>query len=128
MPSHNTLHPWAVTLVDGSTENLVIKPLPITGLYQWVILLLADKEPEAVALCVGKDLDWINALDIDSFAKLAGKCSEINYPLAVALAKHAPGAAAKVAPLMQKSLLGLKVMAILANELEGAVGIAIAAK
>ena len=77
-----------------------------------------------MALCVGKDLDWINALDIDSFAKLAGKCSEINYPLAVALAKHAPGAAAKVAPLMQKSLLGLKVMAILANELEGAVGIA----
>jgi hypothetical protein len=105
--------PFSVTLADGAIDRLVIKPLPITKLYQWLYLARDQSEPAMVALAVDRDLAWVDSLDVDTFAKLAGKCSEVLFPLALRLAKGAPAAAALVAPMVQRNLLGLRVIDIL---------------
>lgn len=107
--------PYSVTLADGTIERFVIKPLPITKLYQWLYLAKDQSEPAMVALACEKTIDWIDMMDVDQFAKLAGKCSEIIFPQALRLAKGAPAAAALIAPVLQKTELGLKVIAILLN-------------
>ena len=107
--------PFTVTLGDGTVEKLSIKPLSITKLYQWLYLARDQSEPAMVALAVGKDLAWIDDLDVDQFAKLAGKCSEVLFPMALRLAKGAPAAAALLAPVIQRNDLGLRVISILSS-------------
>ena len=107
--------PFAVKLPDGSTERFIIKPLPITKLYQWLYLAKDQSEPAMVALACGKDIEWVDSLEIDQYALLAGKCHELLFPLAIRLAKGAPVAAALLAPVMQKAELGQRVITILST-------------
>lgn len=107
--------PYSVTLADGTIEKFSIKPPSITTLYQWLYLARDQSEPAMVALAIGKPIDWIDNLDVDQFAKLAGKCSEVIFPMALRLAKGAPAAAALLAPVIQKTELGLKVVSILSS-------------
>lgn len=115
MPSPVGPYPYSVTLADGSIDKFTIKALTISQLYQWLYLARDQGEPAMVALCTGKDAAWVDSLDVDSFAKLAGKCSELNFPQALRLAKGAPVAAALIAPLIQRNLLGLQVAEILSG-------------
>lgn len=108
--------PWSVTLPNGEVEKFSIKPLSISKLYQWLHLARDQSEPAMVALAIGKTVEWIDDnIDIDQFAKLAGKCSEVLFPQALRLAKGAPAAAALLAPVIQKTELGLKIIAILST-------------
>ncbi len=105
--------PWSVTLPDGTIERFAIRPLTITKLYEWLYLARDQREPELVALATGKDMAWIDSLDVDQFAKLAGKCNDVIFPQAARLAKGAPAAAAIVGPLLQRDMLGRTVINIL---------------
>jgi hypothetical protein len=104
-----------VTLPDGTVDRFIIKPLTITKLYQWLYLAKDQSEPAMVALVCDRDLAWVDSLDIDTFSKVANKCHEIVFPQAIRLAKGAPAAAALLAPVMQKTELGLRVIAILST-------------
>ena len=110
-----TPFPFTVTIEDGSIERITIKKPSITKLYEWLYLSKDNSEPAMVALCTGKDLVWVNSLELDSFAQLAAKSSEIYFTLALRLSKGAPVAAALIAPLIQRNLLGLKVTEILSG-------------
>jgi hypothetical protein len=105
--------PYAVTLADGTVDKFAIKPLVISKLYEWLCLAANQHEPAMVALATGKDIGWVDGLDVDTYAKLAGKCNEVIFPQALRLAKAAPTAAALVAPLIQKQVAGLRVVTIL---------------
>lgn len=107
--------PYAVTLADGTVDRFAIKPLAISKLYQWLYLAKDQSEPAMVALVCERDAAWVDSLDIDTFAKLAGKCHEIVFPQAIRLAKGAPAAAAMLAPILSKTELAMKVIAILLN-------------
>lgn len=107
--------PFAVTLPDGTVDKFIIKPLSITKLYQWLYLAKDQSEPAMVALVCDRDLPWVDSLDVDAFARLAGKCHEIVFPQALRLAKGAPAAAATLAPVIQKTELAMKVIAILST-------------
>ena len=107
--------PMTITMSDGSTERIVIKPLSITKLYKWLYLAKEQNEPSMVALVCDKPVDWIDTLEIETYAKIAKKCHEIVFPQAIRLAKGAPEAAALIAPVIQKNELGLKVIAILST-------------
>jgi hypothetical protein len=105
--------PYSVTLADGSVERFAIKPLSISRLYQWLYLAKDQSEPAMVALVCDRDIPWVDSLDVDTFAKLAAKCHEVVFPQAVRLAKGAPAAAALIAPIMSKTEMALRVIAIL---------------
>ncbi len=45
--------PYSVTLPDGTVDRFIIKPLPITKLYQW--LYLAKDQSEPATLGVGQN-------------------------------------------------------------------------
>ena len=105
--------PYAVTLPDGNVDRFAIKPLSITRLYQWLYLAKDQSEPAMVALVCERDMTWVDSLDVDTFAKLAGKCHEVVFPQAIRLAKGAPAAAELLAPILNKAELALKVIAIL---------------
>ncbi len=103
--------PFTVNFEDGrAPERISIKPLSISKLYQWLYLAVDRGEVEMVMLCTGKEKDWVDSLDLDSFGLLAEKCNAINFPRAVRLAKRgAPIAAALIAPLTQRNLMGLRI-------------------
>lgn len=107
--------PYSVTLPDGTVERFIIKPLPITQLYQWLYLAKDQSEPAMVALAVNRSLDWVDSLDVDVYARLAGKCSELLFPQAARLAKHAPAAASLLAQVMRWQAVGMQAIAILST-------------
>ena len=107
--------PYSVTLPDGSVDKFAIKQLSITKLYNWLYLAKDQSEPAMVALVCDRDMAWVDSLDVETFAKLAAKCHEVVFPQAIRLAKGAPAAAALIAPIMSKTEMALRVIAILSS-------------
>lgn len=108
-----TIVPYSVTLPDGTPDRFAIKQLPISKLYQWLYLAKDQSEPAMVALVCDRSAEWVDNLDVDVFAKLAAKCHEVVFPQAVRLAKGAPQAAALLAPIIQRTEMAMRVIAIL---------------
>ncbi|HEY8837021.1 MAG TPA: hypothetical protein VIO16_04935 [Dehalococcoidia bacterium] len=91
--------PFKVTHRDGTVETVNYKELDIIELYSFVEFITGNKTPHLVALCTGKDLDWIRTLETKSYAQLSAKCIELNLESAIALAED-PVIALKLHPLL----------------------------
>ncbi len=84
----------------GGTHSVSIAELAINPLYRFCHLLVDNKTPELVALCIGQGVDWLNNLDVKSYADLSKKCIEINFQNAMTLTEGDPVIAMKLGPLV----------------------------
>lgn len=103
--------PFEVTYLDGTVAQISLARLTIRQLYTFTQHLQAEKVPELVSLCTGKPGEWLDTLEDASFARLAQKCIELNFPRAVTLSANDPVIALRVMPFLQ----GMQTMAILSG-------------
>ncbi len=95
--------PHAVTFrksAGGGTHSVSIAELEINPLYRFCHLLVEHKTPELVALCIGQPVEWLNQLDIKSYAELTKRCIDVNFPHAMTLMEGDPVIALKLGPLV----------------------------
>lgn len=93
-----------VTLVDGSVETVELKRLTIRQLYHFVEVLAAKSSADAVALCAGKPIEWIDTLSDASFKKLAKAVHDENFPRAMELSDGDNSMAIAIAPYISKMI------------------------
>lgn len=93
-----------VTLVDGSVETVELKRLTIRQLYHFVEVLSAKSSADAVALCAGKPVEWVDTLSDASFKKLAKAVHDENFPRAMELSDGDNSMAIAIAPYISKML------------------------
>lgn len=91
-----------VSLSDGTKETVSLRQLSIRQLYQFTEHLRGDNMPALVSLCARKTDEWIDALELESYAALVKKCLELNFPRAAMLATSDPIVATKLAPLIAR--------------------------
>jgi hypothetical protein len=94
--------PVTVTHNDGTTELVAVRELTIRRLGEFILLAVADRTPELVALCVDRPVDWIDMLTLDSYGELSKLAIELNFPRATKITENDPVAAARLAPLLHR--------------------------
>jgi hypothetical protein len=92
---------------NGQKETIEFKELSIRQLYRFIDAVERDQTPELVALCAGKPIEWIDALTLASFGKLAKYCIAENFPKAMELSGSDSIANSKMFPLLHKISLAL---------------------
>jgi hypothetical protein len=109
--------PFKITLLDGSTDTLRVRPLDVIDLYEFIEMAAANKTPDLVCLVTGKDKAFLRLIDPKQYAKLAQKCIELNFEGAMELMAD-PIAASMMLPLVARMQSGMKTAAILGGELK----------
>ncbi|MDR1789657.1 MAG: hypothetical protein LBR12_04870, partial [Opitutaceae bacterium] len=91
-------------------DTVTISPLTIRQLYKFIHCVSgADTNPELVAMCCGKPVEWVDTLADESFGALSKRCFELNFPRAANLAKTDPIAAATLSPTVLRLQNALKI-------------------
>lgn len=93
-----------VTLLDDSKETVEVKRLTIRQLYLFVDVLSAKSSADAIVLCTGKPIEWVDTLTDQSFGKLAKVVHDENFPRAMALTEEDNAMAIAIAPYVSKML------------------------
>lgn len=88
--------PVTVNYRDGRTEALDLRELSIRELYRWIEHHAARDTPALVALCARQKPEWVDTLTDESFAELARRSFDLNFPRATALALKDPTVAALI--------------------------------
>jgi hypothetical protein len=85
---------------NGQQEAIEIKPLSITERYVAIDHLVAGDTPQLVSLCIRRNLEWVNSLEIASYLELAKKFAGEVFKMAVEISLADPIAGLKVGPLL----------------------------
>jgi hypothetical protein len=104
---------FEAVMADGKKDIVFLRRLTIRQLHRFIEYVTTDQTPELVALCTEKPIEWVDELDLESYATLAEKCVLINFPRATTIADKDLGVAvklypyrAKVAALMRQATAG----------------------
>ena len=84
--------------LNGTRSDLVLRQLSIRQLYQFCRDFSEERGPELVALCLGKDMEWVDTLTPESYAELYTRAFNENFPKAAKILQSDPSLAAKVGP------------------------------
>jgi hypothetical protein len=88
---------------DGKTppdEKLVVVTFTPRQIYHYIEKLGERDMPGAVALNLGKPVEWIDTLTMQSYTALVDAVRTLNFHLAVALMKVCPIATARLLPVL----------------------------
>lgn len=107
----------SVTHLDGKTEEVVLRRLPIASFYQWCHALGELKIPLMAALACGKSMDWINDLEDADVGRLSTAAFKVNFPRAVSLANEDHLIAAQILPILDLVQTRLPALASLGIDL-----------
>lgn len=83
---------------NGQEEALSFTPLSNTERYKYIDLLVAGNTPALIALCARRTENWVNRLDPDSLAELAGHFFQQVFPTVLRMARRDPITSLKIAP------------------------------
>lgn len=86
--------PFRAKFEDGHEEDIQIKHLTNREVYKYIKAVQLDDMPSVVAFCCGKPVEWIDTLDIGSYAEIAGIVAEQNFHRAMVIASRDPVAGA----------------------------------
>ncbi|MCX6952995.1 MAG: hypothetical protein NTV51_12640 [Verrucomicrobia bacterium] len=88
----------------GQQHQVSIAELEINPLYRFCHCLVEHKTPELVALCIDKPVEWLNQIDVKSYAELSKKCIDVNFQNAMTLMEGDPVIALKLGPLVMQMM------------------------
>lgn len=94
--------PVNITDIDGVPATAFFCRLTIRQLYQFVEHVTRDQTPDLVALCCGKDLDWVDTLSDESFSELSKMAVAENFQRAMKIAQSDQVIAVKLMPVLTK--------------------------